>query len=607
MWDRLENNRTKSFLLIIIGVFVILIGRLAWLQLLQGPQFKMLAEENRIRQIAAHAPRGTMYDRNGAVIVSSRPSFAISIIPNEYTNPAEVTPFLATLTRLSAEQITKMLADSKDYPYTPLRVKRDVDEVTVTQIQERRSSLPGVIIEAIPVRHYTYKQLAAHIFGYIGAINEEEFAKRKAQGYHPHDLVGKDGLERIWEDTLRGVEGGKQVEMNAAGEETRVVGEKAPIPGKGLVLTLDANLQKAAEEALAAQIETSKKIGEPAKGGAVVVLNVKTGGVLTMASLPAFDPNLFASEISSKDWNNLIANPNNPLANRAIQSAYPPASVFKIVTAAAALDGGFTTPTEVFEDKGVYMLGNWPFYGWEPKGLGRLTIVDALVWSSDPFFYEMGNRMGVDTLASYALTFGFGKLSEIKLIGEEHGNVPTEEWKQKTFGEQWYPGETLIAAIGQGYYLVTPIQHALAFMAVANGGIVYRPMLVDKIVSPDGATLEKFEPEVLRTVYLKPEIWDTIRQGLVGVTTKGTASKVFAGFPKTVAGKTGSAETGRRATHSWFACYAPAENPEVVVAAFVEDGGEGSVAAAPVVRKVLDAYFGIPSTEPPVIPQGKTD
>ncbi|HWR08295.1 penicillin-binding protein 2 [Sporomusa sp.] len=603
MWD--ERRRIGTLAIICVGIIGILLLRLVWMQLFQGVQYKKIAEQNRTRQIIDQAPRGTIYDRNGAVIVTNRPSFAVSIIPSEYTNPQEATPLLSMITGVPAEEIDRLIKGSEDFLYTPVRIKRDVDAAIIAKVEERQYYLPGVIIEAIPVRQYVYKELAAQVLGFVGLISEEEYARRKKQGVRATDLVGKDGLEREWEDALRGKDGGLQLEVNAGGEEVRSLGDRASHPGKGLVLTIDANLQKAAEEALNVQVEASRRIGAPAKGGAVVVIDVKTGGVLVMASNPAYDPNVFAGGITSLEWNKLISNPNTPLSNRAIQNTYPPASVFKIVTAAAALEMNLTTPQEIFDDRGVYVLNGWSFYGWDTKGLGKLTITDALAWSSDPVFYELGRRLGADNLASYALTFGLGQKSGIKLAGEEKGIVPTTEWKQATYGEGWYPGETLIAAIGQGYYLITPLQQALLAMAAANSGIVYKPMLVDKVLTPEGNLVEDLQPEVLRTIYLRPEVWDTIRQGMIAVTARGTGSATFKGFPKTVAGKSGSAETGRGTTHSWFACYAPAENPEIAVAVLVEDGGEGSMAAAPVTRRVLESYFAIPKK--PLPPASKTD
>ncbi|HMM21964.1 MAG TPA: penicillin-binding protein 2 [Selenomonadales bacterium] len=604
----LEKSRRLRILAVVAGAVVgLLIVRLGWMQLWQGGQYKKMAEENRLRKFYSQAPRGTIYDRNGAPIVANRPSFAISILPAEYTNPREETPFLAELTGVPQAEIEALLAAGQELSYTPVRVQRDVDQATLTRLEERRVRLPGVIVEAVPVRQYTYGKLAAHLLGYVGRISEEEYAVRKQAGYNLSDLIGKDGLERVWEDSLRGVDGGREVEVNAQGEEVGLAGEKAAIAGKSLVLTIDANLQKAAEEALEAQIKASRGRGAPAKGGAVVVIDVRTGGVRAMASSPAFDPNVFARGITTRNWSALLADPNNPLTNRAIQNAYPPASVFKIVTASAALDSGLTNPDEIFDDKGVYELSGWKFYGWETSGLGKLSLSDALTWSSDPAFYELGRRLGADRLASYALTFGFGAPSGIRLPGEAAGMVPTEAWKETTYGEPWYPGETLIAAIGQGYYLATPMQQALLLMAVANGGIIYRPMLVDKVLNPDGTPQTQLQPEVARTIYLKPEHWEAIRRGLEAVPVKGTAASVFQGFGQTLAGKTGSAETGRGTVHSWFACYAPADKPEVAIAVLVEDGGEGSTTAAPVVRKVLEAYFGLPSGALKAPPPGKGD
>ncbi len=591
MWITEKSRRMNIMVWMIVAVVGLLILRLAWMQLVRGPQYKKVAEENRIHQVTAQAPRGNIYDRNGALLVTNRPSFAVSIIPAEYNHDYNKTVLLADLIGIDPGIIEKMLKDSEESPYTPIIVKRDIDPILQSKILERKDELAGVVIEAIPVRQYTYKDLAAHVIGFLGSINEEEYAKRKAQGYKPTDLIGKDGLEQEWEKVLRGGDGGLQVEINAFGEEVQRIGEKKAIPGKGLILTIDGNLQKAAQNALMQHVEASRKMGAPATGGCAIVLDVHTGGVLAMVSYPAFDPNIFSGGISTKDWNGLINNPDHPLTNKAIQNAYPPGSVFKIITTAAALDMGYVTKDEIFEDKGVYILGGWKFHGWKEEGLGKLNIVDAIAWSSDPVFYELGRRMGIDNLASYALTFGLGQTSGILLQGEEKGLVPTEGWKQSTYDQPWYPGETIIAAIGQGYYLSTPLQQALLLMAVANNGKIYRPMLVDKIVSDTGAVVKIYQPEVIHNIYLKTEIWDIIKSGLVAVTTKGTGVGVFRGITPTVAGKSGSAETGTGTVHSWFACYAPAENPEIAIAVLVEEGGEGTTAAAPVVRNIIEAYF----------------
>jgi len=595
VWDLEKSWRISVLLVIAFSVMVLLITRLVWIQLLEGPQYKKIAEANRIRKLYQQAPRGTFYDRNGAVLVGNRPSFAISVIPAEYANAQAATPFLAQVTGMTEGDIAQLVEQGQAFLYTPVRLKRDVDQVAISQIEENKAWLPGVIIEAIPVRYYVYGDMAAHVFGYIGRISEEEYNTASQRGYAMSDMIGKAGLEHVWEKELRGVDGGREVEVNALGEEVASAGEKTAIAGNSLVLTLDANLQKAAEEALKEQISVSRSSGMPAKGGAIVVLDVKTGGVLALASSPSFNPNAFVGGITSREWENLLKNPDKPLGNRAIQNMYPPGSVFKVITASAALETGVTTPEEIFRDNGYYVLSGWTFYGWEPKGLGKLNIVDAIAMSSDPVFYELGRRLGTDRLASYALTFGLGSVSGIGLPGEEAGVVPTEAWKEATYGEPWYPGETIIAAIGQGYYLVTPLQQALTMMAVANGGIIYKPILVDKVINPQGALVTKISPSILRTIYLRPEVWDEVRRGMTGVIRKGTAAIAFQGFTKTVAGKTGSAETGRDTVHSWFAGYAPVENPEIAFAVLVEDAGEGAMAAVPLGRKIVEVYYGLPA------------
>jgi penicillin-binding protein 2 len=587
-------RRQYIFVGVIVMVFLLLIGRMVYLQLIQGRQYKMIAEENRIRMVPAIAPRGTIYDRNGAALVANRPSFAVSVIPSELINAEQVLPLLSALINMPEGEIRKLLDEGADDPFTPVRLKRNIDQTTLAKVEERRRELPGVLIEAVPLREYIYKDLAGQVFGYIGAMNEEELSELRKYGYRPSDLVGKTGLEKVWERTLKGQDGGRQIEVNAAGEPVRLVGDKTAIPGNGLVLTLDMNLQKAAQDALKEYIVWAQKGGRPVtSGGAIVVIDPRSGAIRAMVSEPGYDPNVFAGGVSLKDWQAIINNPHNPLLNRAIESTYPPASVFKIVTSAAALELGCATPGEIFKDTGVYVLNGWKFYGWKVEGLGPLDMSGALAWSSDPYFYEMGNRIGVDRLADYAVAFGFGKPTGINLPGEAQGIVPTAAWKEETHGEVWHPGETLIAAIGQGYYLVTPIQQANMIAAVANGGILFRPMLVDKVISPQGAVLEDLKPEALYTVGLSQDTWANIRKGLRAVVEQGTASGVFQGFPISVAGKTGTGETGAGTTHAWFACYAPYENPEAVVVVFIENGGEGSGAAAPLARKVLEAYFGL--------------
>lgn len=592
------TRRQHIFIGVIVAVFLLLLGRLFYLQLIAGKQYKLSAEENRTHTVPALAPRGTIYDRNGAVLVTNRPSFGVSVIPNELINAQQVVPLLSMLINMPEAEIRRMLDEGADQPFTPVRLKRDIDQAALARVEERRRELPGVIIETVPLREYVYKDMAGQLFGYIGAIDEQEYASLREFGYRPSDLVGKVGLEKVWEQTLKGQDGGRQIEVNALGEPIRLVGDKTAIPGNNLVLTLDANIQKTAQDALKAYLVWAAKGGHPAaSGGAIVVLDPRSGAIRAMVSEPSYEPGMFAGGIKEKDWRKIISNPHHPLSNRAIENTYPPASVFKVVTSAAALESGLTTPEETYVDTGVYVLSGWKFHGWKPEGLGSLDMVAALAWSSDPYYYEMGNRLGVDRLADYAVAFGLGKPTGINLPGEAEGVVPTAAWKEEIYGTVWYPGETLIAAIGQGYYLVTPLQQANMLAAVANGGLLFRPMLVDKVVGPRGEVLQDLKPEALHTVNLKPETWTVIRKGLRGVIEQGTASGAFQGFSVPVAGKTGTGETGTGTTHAWFACYAPFDNPEVVVVVFIENGGEGGSAAAPIARKVLEAYFHLQPSE----------
>jgi len=282
MWDIEKSRRMTTLTVVVIGVMAFLVVRLAWMQIFQGAQYKKIAEDNRLQKVYEQAPRGTIYDRNGAVLVGNRPSFAISVIPVQYINPQAETPVLASLTGLDPAEIEALIQAGQESPYTPIRLKRDVNQATLARFEERKTYLPGVIVEAIPVRYYVYGKLAAHLFGYIGRINEQEYSARKAQGYNPSDMIGKDGLELIWEGELHGVDGGREFEVNAAGEEVGLLGEKTAIPGNSLVLTLDANLQKAVETALDEQLAASRQIGYPARGGAVIVLAARTGAVISI-------------------------------------------------------------------------------------------------------------------------------------------------------------------------------------------------------------------------------------------------------------------------------------------------------------------------------------
>ena len=394
-------------------------------------------------------------------------------------------------------------------------------------------------------------------------------------------------MERVYDLELRGEDGGEQVEVDVTGKPVEILGKKNPVPGSDLYLTIDKDIQAAAEKAVDEQL-----VAVGAKAAAVVVMNPQTGEVLAMVSRPSFDPNLFVGGISSKNWNAINNNPNHPMDNKAITGEYPPGSTFKIVTGTAALAEHVVTPEEKIFDSGKHWIvdkGNA-----DGEALGYINFEEAMAHSDNVYFYEMGNRLGIDRLEKYARMFGLGKPTGINLLFEAEGLVASQEYKRKVFDEDWYLAETFDAAIGQGFNNVTPIQAAMVMGEIAADGKRYKPYLVDKIVDPDGKTVKKFKPEVVGQLEVEPQHIRLVQQGLKGVTKYGTAASVFRGFPIEIAGKTGTAENPHGRDHGWFVAYGPFDNPSVVVAVIVEQGGYGAASAVPIGRKILEAAFNIP-------------
>lgn len=594
MVGKFINRRVQVLGLVVLLVFVALVSRLAWLQIAHGADFRQQADDNRIRLMPVTAPRGIFYDRSGVPLVSNRPGFSVSLVSFNGPVSDEVIERLADILAMKPEEIRKKIKQ-QDNPLEPIRVKNDVGPEIVTKIEEHRNALPGVVLEIQSVRNYVNKELAAHIFGYVGEISEEELAKKKAAGYKTGDLIGKFGLEKVWDKEVRGMDGGAQVEVDVSGRPVKMLGKKEPQLGDSLVLTIDAKIQKAAEKAMDDRLNyLQKKLGNPnAKAGAAVVMNPQTGEILAMVSRPTFDPNLFNGGISSKDWKVINDNPFNPMSNRAIAGEYPPGSTFKIITGTAALELGKVTPEEKILDTGHHWI--------IPKGnamneaLGWIDFREALSKSDNVYFYEMGNRLGIDNLEKYARLYGLGALTGINLPGEADGLVANRRYKEKVYGEDWYLSETFDAAIGQGFQLATPLQMATVMSEVANGGHRYRPYLVSSLLSPKGETVKTFGPEEVGRVPIADRNLSLIRSALRDVAAPGgTAAWVFEGFPVAVAGKTGTAENPHGDDHGWFVAYAPFDNPTVVVAVIVEQGGFGADSAAPIARKILEAAFGVP-------------
>lgn len=593
MLVRRSSNRLDILALIVVLVVVLLIGRLAYLQVAQGAYYGRLADGNRIRLIPIMAPRGTFYDRNGVLLVSNRPGFTVSLLPISGPVEDNVILQLSDILGISPSAIKAKLAQN-NASFEPIRIKNDIGPDIVTKIEERRNQLPGVVIEIQPIRNYVNNELAAHVFGYVSEINDTELEKLNSQGYKIADIIGKFGLEKVFDKEIRGSDGGGQVEVDVTGRPVQVLGKKEPTPGNNLVMTIDYRIQKAAEMAIDEQLKYLQTETEfvNAKAAAAVAINPKTGEILAMVSRPAFNPNLFAQGISTTDWNAINNNPYHPMDNKVISGEYPPGSTFKIITGAAALELGKVTPEEKILDTGRHWL--------IPKGnamgeaLGWLNFKEALSKSDNVYFYEMGNRLGIDNLEKFARAFGLGKPTGIDLPGETGGLVANRRYKEKVFEEDWYLSETFDAAIGQGFQLTSPLQVASIMSQIANGGHQYRPYLVSKIIKPNGDIIKNFEPQEVGRIDLSDSTLNLIRGSLREVAQEGgTAGQLFYDFPIDIAGKTGTAENSHGSDHGWFVAYGPFDDPRIVVAVIVEQGGFGSSSAAPIAKKILEAAFNI--------------
>ena len=572
-------------MIISVLVIAVLIGRAAYLQIYQGEYYAGLADGNRIRIVPSMAPRGTFYDRNGELLVTNRPGFSVSLLPLTAPISDDVIARLSDLLKVPTDEIKTKIAGHSGF--NPIRIKTDVTPDIVSIIEEQKSQYPGVVIEVTPIRDYILKQEGAHTFGYVSEINDTELEKMKDEGYKSGDIIGKFGIEKIYDKELRGENGGQQVEVDVSGKPVQILGRKEPVPGDDLELTIDIKLQQAAEKAVDEQLT---QIG--AHAAAAVVMNPQTGEILAMVSRPAFDPNLFAHGISSKDWNQLNNNPYHPMDNKTITGEYPPGSTFKIVTGTAALTEGVVTPDEQIFDSGHHWI--IPKGNADGEALGWLNFRTALAHSDNVYFYEMGNRLGIDRLEKYARMFGLGAKTGIDLPYEATGLVANRRYKEKNFDDgEWYLSETFDAAIGQGFNLVTPLQAAMVMGEIAADGKRYKPHVVNRIIAPDGSVVKDFQPELLSQLDVPEEDIKLVQDGLHDVTKYGTAASSFRGFTVDIAGKTGTAENSQGRDHGWFVAYGPFDNPNVVVAVIVENGGYGSQSAVPIGRKILEAAFGL--------------
>jgi len=587
-------------LVFLIFFFAVIVTRLWYLQIQQGNYYNELADSNRVRALEIAAPRGNIYDRRGREIVTNRPSFNVVWIRENNKINDEWLKTLTSILRQDASALLEKIRKMSGVPgHIPVRLAEDIDWETVARIENNRMYLPDIKIEVVPLRIYHYGNMSSHLIGYLGEISKTELEQADQQLYRGGDLIGKMGLERLRENDLHGEKGHDFMEVNALGFEQKNLKGDDPLPGNDLYLTLDVELQKIAEE----EMVTGKR------AGAVVAMEVNTGKMLVLASSPILELDKFIGGISQKDWQAMLDDPMHPLVNKLVQGLYPPASTYKTVTALAGLAEGIITPETTLYCSGTHQFGNRAYHCWKKGGHGPISFKRAVAESCDIYFYQVGQRLGVDRLARYANMFGLGSKTGIEMEHEKPGLIPTSEWKKKRYGKPWQEGETLSVAIGQGFDLATPVQVAVMTTVIANGGTRYKPAIVEQVRGPGGEVISSFTPEVLSRLSGQGKNLKLVREGMIEAVNskRGTGREAQIDAQGIiVGGKTGTAQVVRLAQykhlkeadipyeyrdHAWFTCFAPASNPEIVVTVLVEHGLHGGSAAAPIAAKILNKYF----------------
>jgi penicillin-binding protein 2 len=595
--DRNIKARLRTAFYIATAIFLLLGGRLWYLQVFKGQQYRKESEENSVRVKKVSAPRGIIRDRFGKLIIDNKPNYIASIVPEDVRNLPEIAAFLHEVLGIEPDDVINRVRRNTHPRYLPVRIKRSLSWGEVARIEARRYEFPGLEIEVDSRRSYIYGDIAPHLLGYLSEINPkelEEFNKDLLENrYSQGDQVGKSGIERRYQHYLRGRGGFKTVRVDSAGREIAEISRVNPEPGNNLHLTLDLDLQLYARELF------------EGKAGVLLALDPRNGEILAVINGPGYDPEDFSGGISHANWTRLREDPKNPLINRAIRGLYPPGSVYKVIPAAAALEHNIVTEKTKINCTGFFKFGNRTFRCWKKGGHGLVDVLEAMKQSCDVFFYTVGDRLGVDRLADFASHLGMGRPTGIDVEGEAGGIVPSTQWKRQRYNQPWFPGETISVSIGQGYNLVTPLQVASMFGAVGIGGKVYRPHLLRMVTNERGHVVNQYEPVLHDEMTLSPRTTQMLRRSLAAVLEPGgTAWSSRLPFKEIkMAGKTGtaqvvgykgdarSAESAEHEDHAWFVGFAPVDNPEIVAVALVEHGGSGSKTAAPLVRALVQRYF----------------
>ncbi len=613
MMSELKNTEREIYFfrmrLIFIGVvvffcFALLISRFIWLQVIKHDDYMLLADENRIDVVPVVPNRGLIMDRNGVILARNYSAYTLEITPSKIKQDMDtLIDNLAELVDIQPKhrkRFRKLLEDSKNFESVPIRTRLTDDEVA--RFIAQRFRFPGVDIQARLFRQYPQGDSASHVIGYIGRISQKDAElideREDAANYNGTDYIGKEGLEKSYENLLHGTTGFEQVEVSAGGRAVRTLSRTPPTSGKNLILSVDIELQKVVEEAF----------GE--RRGALVAIEPETGDVLAFVSKPTYDPNLFVEGIDQQSWNELNTSEDKPLLNRPLTGAYPPGSTYKPFMALAALELGKRTPNQAIADPGYFTFGNHTFKDDKPGGHGMVDMYKSIVHSCDTYYYMLANDMGVDAMHDFMKPFGFGQKTGIDLEHERSGLLPSTTWKRKAFKkpaqQRWVSGDTISLGIGQGQNTFTPLQMAHAMATLANNGIVMKPHLVKIIEDPKTKERELTVPKESFRIPLKQENIDIVKNAMVGVVKEGTSARVFANTEYQSGGKTGTAQVvglkrnekydakrmaARHLDHSLYIAFAPSDKPKIAIAIIVENGGFGSEAAAPIVRKALDYYL----------------
>ena len=596
------RNRLLLSGLLIVAAFVILLARFSWLQVVQRSYYHTLAEQNRISVVPVVPNRGLILDRNGTVLAANYSAYTLEVTPSKVPSMERAIDELATVIDVTARdrrRFKKLQEESKNFESLPIRTRLTEEEVARFAVNRYR--FPGFEIKARPFRSYPRGEVASHAIGYIGRINEADVKRIDSQGlatnYKGTDHIGKLGIEGAYEKELHGVTGSEQVEIDAGGRAIRALSRSEPISGNNLVLTLDLELQKVAEEAF----QDYK--------GALVAIDPRTGEVLALVSRPGFDPNLFVDGIDPQNWDALNNSPDKPLNNRALRGQYPPGSTIKPFMGLAGLEYKKRTPEYAISDPGFFSLPGVPhrYRDHKKDGHGSVNLHKAIVVSCDTYFYGLATELGIDSIHRYLTQFGFGQPTGIDNEGETQGLAPSQEWKQRRFKQKWYAGDTVSIGIGQGYLLTTPLQLAAATATLANNGRVVHPRLLKALQNAQTLETREIQSQEGEVVAIKPEHLALIKAAMVDVTRPGgTAVRAGQGAPYTVAAKTGTAQVigmkqgesynekkikEEHRDHALFIAFAPADDPKLAMAILVENGGHGGSTAAPIAREVFDFFL----------------